>query len=490
MANRLLKLNDAFESYLNKLIRDCHLTYEDLKKPETISNLSNMLEMTMSAIFTTSEIAKNKIKYKEAIEESIKQRFFYPKPIYTEEDLDMIDQKFKIINSHHNHAQRSMEWYNFRWERLTASDLAKAIGEKGDKSKLDLIYQKSIPLEQYIKKREGFSLGGQPAIIHGVCFESVATALYELYNNLTVKEYGCLPHTSIDYLAASPDGICDSRFDNPDYHGRMLEIKCPYSRIITGIPKLEYYMQVQLQLEVCDLEYCDFLECDIRTYSGMRSFLDDSPSLKNGSDDISYNLTKAGKKKGVLYEYIEKSEGNDKNTKYRYCPLTYTDEEVSQWIINTKDEIMGNMKYIPIGCKYWWIEEYNVTLLKREREYFSNMQVKLNEFWQSVLYYRNNPKNIEELEIKIGLRPKPPSQLEAILLKNDMSDEMYYHTIPTDVIEPDEIKTVEFLDDNDCNSSDSDSDSKIKTNQIPTIDIKKKVVKNLIFIKPDEDDDD
>ncbi len=487
MANRLLKLNDALESYLNKIIRDCHLTYEDLKKSETINNLSQMLELTMTAIFPPSEIAKNKIKYKDMIEASIKQRFFYDEPIYTNEDLDMIDCKFKVINSHQSHAQRSIEWYNFRWERLTASDLAKAIGEKGDKSKLDLIYQKSIPLEQYIKKREGFSLGGQPAIQHGVCFEPVATALYEWYNKLTVKEYGCLPHMTIDYLAASPDGICNSRNDNPNYHGRMLEIKCPYSRIITGIPKLEYYMQVQLQLEVCDLEYCDFLECDIRTYPGMKSFLDDSPSSKGNDENetVSYNFTKSGKKKGVLYEYIEKSDGLDKNTKYKYCPLTYTDEEVSQWIINTKDEIMNNSKYIPIGCKYWWIEEYNVTLIKREREYFSNMLTRLNEFWQSVLYYRNNQKNIEELEIKIGLRPKPPSQLESMLLKNEQSDEMYYHTIPTDVIEPDEIKNVQFLDDND--SSDNESDKSIQNSNI---EVKKKVIKNLMFIKPDDDEDD
>ncbi len=480
MANRLLKINDALDSYLNRLIRDCHLTYEELKKPETISNLSNMLEMTMSAIFTTSELTKSKIKYKEMIESSIKQRFFYPQPIYTDEDLDIIDNKFKVINSHNNHAQRSMEWYNFRWERLTASDLAKALGEKGDKSKLDLIYQKAIPLEQYIKKRESFSLGGQPAIQHGVCFEPVATALYEFYNNLTVKEYGCLPHLSINYLAASPDGICDSRNDNPDYHGRMLEIKCPYSRIITGIPKLEYYMQVQLQLEVCDLEYCDFLECDIRTYSGMRSFLDDSPVLKDEPESVSYNLTKSGKKKGVLYEYQEKNEMGDKNTKYKYCPLTYTDDQVSEWIIATKDEIMGNTNYIPIGCKYWWIEEYNVTLLKRERDYFNKMLVRLNEFWDSVLYYRNSPKNIEELEIKIGLRPRPPSQLEAILLKNEQSDEMYYHTIPTDVIEPEEIKKVAFLED-------SDSSDSIKSTT--SVEVKKKVVKNLMFIKPDNDDE-
>jgi hypothetical protein len=241
-------------------------------------------------------------------------------------------------------------------------------------------------------------------------------------------------------------------------------------------------MQVQLQLEVCDLEYCDFLECDIRTYPGMRSFLDDSPVLKNEPESVSYNLTKAGKKKGVLYEYQEKGERGDKSTKYKYCPLTYTDEEVSQWIINTKDEIMNNSKYIPIGCKYWWIEEYNVTLLKREREYFNNMLVRLNEFWNSVLYYRNNPKNIEELEIKIGLRPKPPSQLDTMLLTNEQSDEMYYHTIPTDVIEPSEIKKIAFLDDDDSDNS-QDNNSK-------EIEVKKKIVsKKLMFIKPDNDDE-
>ena len=43
----------------------------------------------------------------------------------------------------------------------------------------------------------------------------------------------------------------------------MLEIKCVWSRIINGIPKNDYWMQVQLQLAVCNLEFCDFLECFI-----------------------------------------------------------------------------------------------------------------------------------------------------------------------------------------------------------------------------------
>ena len=46
----------------------------------------------------------------------------------------------------------------------------------------------------------------------------------------------------------------------------MLEIKCPTSRDITGFVPEYYHAQVQGQLEVCGLEYCDFLECELREY--------------------------------------------------------------------------------------------------------------------------------------------------------------------------------------------------------------------------------
>ena len=406
MAKRLLKMNDAFESYLNRLIRDCNISHSDLKNSITINNLGNLVEMTLKEIFTPREMSKSKIKYSQAVEESLKKRFFYTPPKYSLIDLDNIDKTFNIINSHKNHQQRTHEWYVFRWSHLTASDLAKALGEKGEKSRWDLIYQKSMTLDMYIRQRESFSLGGQPAIQHGVCFEAVAISLYEIKNNLKVKEYGCLPHLYVDYLAASPDGICESRLTNPDYHGRMLEIKCPYSRVITGIPKLEYYMQVQLQLEVCDLEYCDFLECDIRTYNNMTEFLQDSPK-----DKTSYCYTKSGNRKGVIYEYREKGTNS---SKYKYCPLEYTCEEVSQWIKKTKEEILSNIVNCGIGCKYWWIEEFNTVLIKRDQEYFDNMKIKLDDFWGLVMYYKNSDKLLE-LEQKIGMKPKPQTKLEFII---------------------------------------------------------------------------
>jgi putative phage-type endonuclease len=494
MTARILKINDAFDSYLNKIIRDCNIQNEDLLNQYTINNLSQMLEMTLKEIYSPIEFIKNKINFTHAVKESIDKRFFYNPPNYNNIDLDKIDQTFKVLNSHQSHQQRSPEWYRFRWEHLTASDMAKAIGEKGEKSRLELIYQKAIPIEQYIKQRESFSLGGQAAIQHGICFESVATSLYELKNNLTVKEYGCLPHLFINYLAASPDGICDSRESNPNYHGRMLEIKCPYSRVITGIPKLEYYMQVQLQLEVCDLEYCDFLECDIRVYSGMRDFLDDSP---NGAT-ISYTLTRSGNRKGVLYEYMEKGSNS---SKYKYCPLTYTDEEVSNWIRITKEEILSTPNFCPIGCKYWWIEEYNVTLLKRDQSYFDNLKSKLDDFWNLVVYYRTH--SLDELEIKLGLKPKPPTQLQTMLLKNDNNDDMYFHQVEPDQIFKNDIDSLSFLDENqevfiiesNCkkNKLIEESLDFIEINSdteelSPPVNKNVKVIKkNLLVVKPDDD---
>ena len=78
-------------------------------------------------------------------------------------------------------------------------------------------------------------------------YEPVATKFYELINNLTVLEFGLVPHPEFKIFGASPDGICD--IDSPDdYIGRMLEIKCPPKRQFTDEVPRHYWMQIQGQL--------------------------------------------------------------------------------------------------------------------------------------------------------------------------------------------------------------------------------------------------
>ena len=43
--------------------------------------------------------------------------------------------------------------------------------------------------------------------IHGTKYEPVATTAYEIRNNTSVIEFGCLPHPIYTELGASPDGI-------------------------------------------------------------------------------------------------------------------------------------------------------------------------------------------------------------------------------------------------------------------------------------------
>ena len=58
---------------------------------------------------------------------------------------------------------------------------------------------------------------------------------YGMKMNTTVGEFGCIKHKDYEWLRASPDGI-NIKKDNPRY-GRLLEIKNPTTREISGIPK-------------------------------------------------------------------------------------------------------------------------------------------------------------------------------------------------------------------------------------------------------------
>ena len=54
----------------------------------------------------------------------------------------------------------------------------------------------------------------------------------------------------------------------------MLEIKNIVNREITGIPKKEYWVQMQMQMEVCAIyEECDFLETRFKEYENEASIL-------------------------------------------------------------------------------------------------------------------------------------------------------------------------------------------------------------------------
>jgi putative phage-type endonuclease len=282
-------------------------------------------------------------------------------PIYCESDLLYLEAKIKHLAQIPQPEQRSEEWYIFRNNRLTASDFYSVMDGGAISRRNDLIMKKCGAEMPFLTN---------PAILHGVKFEDMAVKIYEKQNKLKVNEYGCLPHSTIPFFGASPDGIVSYESENKNYVGRMLEIKCPKSRKITGIIPDGYFAQIQGQLEVCDLEYCDYLECDFQMYSSKDDFFE---------DDI--------REKGVIVELYDTKLNK---TLYNYA----TDENIKSydlfkpWEDSIVSKIYDNDDLEYLTTVYWYLNKLNVVLVKRDRNYFTKNYINIKKFWDDVLKYR------------------------------------------------------------------------------------------------------
>jgi putative phage-type endonuclease len=182
---------------------------------------------------------------------------------------NIIQQKIDYLRSIPQPVQRTPEWYSFRHNLITASNAYKAFESQATVNQL--IYEKCQSLKTSDDK---FSMVNVNSTFHwGQKYEPLSVQIYEHIYNTKVEDFGCIQHNTYKFLGASPDGINV----NPEsqLYGRMLEIKNIVNREITGIPKKEYWIQTQLQMEVCDLDECDFLETKFTEYENFKEFCDD-----------------------------------------------------------------------------------------------------------------------------------------------------------------------------------------------------------------------
>jgi putative phage-type endonuclease len=141
--------------------------------------------------------------------------------------------------------QRTDEWYKFRYNLLTASSIWKTFSSPNSQNQL--IYEKCTPLN--VDKYH--SVNTESAMHHGQKYEDLSLMYYEKIYNTKVEDFGCIKHDDYYYIGASPDGI--NVDPSSSRYGRMLEIKNIVNREITGIPKEEYWIQMQVQMETCNM---------------------------------------------------------------------------------------------------------------------------------------------------------------------------------------------------------------------------------------------
>jgi putative phage-type endonuclease len=289
-------------------------------------------------------------------------KFYYDKdlPKPTKLKQEYLRSQFNYLQTLPQNEQKSEGWYAMRLTMISASDWGTILGEN----------HYSTPNQVLLKKCGEDSFMTNAAMQWGNKYEDVAISVYEYRNSVKIIDFGCIRHPSISFLGASPDGITTD--------GVMLEIKCPTSRQITGIPPRYYWCQVQGQLEVCELDRCDFLECKFKEYEGgEEEYIND-----NYNED--HRFCSIGHEKGVVVEFYN---NESKSFFYKYSPVCIIGDDLDQWkAMIVQKHITENI--ILSTFDYWYLEEISCIPIYRNQEWFNEAKIKLEEFWLKILKYR------------------------------------------------------------------------------------------------------
>ena len=278
--------------------------------------------------------------------------------------------------------QRTEEWYEFRHGVLTASNIWKVFGTS--RMQNEIIYEKCVDID----KNKFNNINTETPMHWGQKYEDVSIKWYENEYKTKISEFGCIPHKKHKFIAASPDGINTDK--NSKLYGRMLEVKNIVNREINGIPKLEYWIQMQIQMEVCELNECDFLETKFIEYESKEDF----------ELDINFNLSKDNKQKGIIMYFLEENKPI-----YEYAPLNITKDDFNVWETNTMN------KYDTISWRkniYWKLEKVSCVLVLRNKLWFNLVFPKIENIW-----------NIIKKERIEGFEHRSPKRKEKINKKNN-----------------------------------------------------------------------
>ena len=400
----------------SKLIKQCdidelELTIADLidhfieTQPLSVSNynfhtnindyLYNIIHNSISNMYNDNQKESLQEELIDIIEEASKKYFSKYMPLRSCPDtyvrkipnISKMKEKINIIENIPQPEQRTPEWYLFRHNLITASSAWKVFKSQSSINQLIVEKCKSINVDKYN------SVNTSSPMHHGNKYEDVSILFYENLYKTKIKDYGCIKHSKYSCLGASPDGI--NVDDTSDRYGRMLEIKNPTTRELTGIPKEDYWIQMQLQMETCNLNECDFLETVFKEYEDEDSFNSDGTFTYNNDNKL----------KGIIVYFMK-----DGKPFYEYMPLYMSQSDSNTWI----DTIMDKNKDLTwIKNIYWWLDEYSCVLVLRNKNWFKHAIAPIEHVWSII-----EQERISGFDHRIPKRNKN-SQLNSTLEAND-----------------------------------------------------------------------
>ena len=249
-------------------------------------------------------------------------------------------------------AQRTTDWYSEFKTRVSASEIYKIFGPPRERGNLVMMKAGKIDVPQ----RNGTPVCMRASMAPfdwGICFEPVVKLLLESEWEAMIHECGRFIHQTDPRFAASPDGLILKSKRHPEIGGHLLEIKCPKSRKIGVKIPIEYYYQMQLQMEVTDVRACEYVEAKF-------------DFVEEHTDEKWYGkIAVVGAFKEELSDWLP--------SKYVYGPLCEL-----KW----QPDLGLNERVLEINM--WVCDKYHHERVRRDQAWFSSLMPKLEEFWQDV----------------------------------------------------------------------------------------------------------
>lgn len=251
-----------------------------------------------------------------------------------------------------NVGQRTQEWYAQSRTVLTASEFSAILGTP--RAFGVLAQSKAAPPPDAAaptSSRLACSTLEMSPMDWGVRFEPVVKQVLEERWDAHIVDVGRLLHPTLPHLAASPDGLV-LRASDPDRVGRLVEIKCPVKRVITGEIPFEYWCQMQIQMEVTDIDECEYVEVKLAA-----AYKSEPAAVLAGPPAAAGTLW--------LLQHPDTLE-----LKYAYTAAERANLEACEWTI---------VETIP-----WAVETIATRVVARDRAWFESTRQKQDEFWAAV----------------------------------------------------------------------------------------------------------
>lgn len=281
--------------------------------------------------------------------------------------IQIVDE---LLTNYGQNDQRTDAWHAKRGQMLTASEIYKALPDATPAQRYELIMSKLTP-------RQPSTGPGVRALLWGTRFEPIAKQIYcELQFNIQIYDTTCVPHPTVPFLGASPDGVIVTD-DKTDFRfGKLVEFKCPISREFTEHTPIPdgYFHQMQLQMECTGIDECDYVEMQFKELS-YSEWIDSTAPFKS-------------------FFAIHEETGD----------VIYKD------YLDTRDvptwrRVMLGEKGMEYRIVYWMLNNWRSVTVKKDQQWLTRNLPSFETIWKEIQEYRSS-----------GTVPQSPKEKATLVL--------------------------------------------------------------------------